>query len=122
LSKQFLEFSIITLYSSDIQVSTEWFCKTLGFQLLQLNTHSAEMKVGPGITFYLSTNEDTDRRLDLITRHSDEIRGSLKANNVEIEEDGIDSFVFRDPDNNRISAWTGGFGMELIEIKERDVI
>lgn len=123
MSKQYLEFSIVTLYSSDIQASVEWFRRMLGFQVLQINTHHAEMKVGPGVTFHLSTNEITDRRLDLTTRYSKELREHLKVHNIEIEaEDDNNWFAFRDLDNNWITAWAGGFGMELIEIKERDVI
>jgi catechol 2,3-dioxygenase-like lactoylglutathione lyase family enzyme len=123
LSKQYLDFSITTLYSSDIQVSTEWFCRMLGFQVVQLNTHSAEMKVGPGVVFYLSTDENSRRVLDLSTRHAAELKSHLIANNIKLEaEDGNNWFGFRDPDNNWIGAWAGGFGMELIEITERDVV
>lgn len=51
MSKQYLEFSVITLYASDIQASVDWFRKVLGFQVLQINSRHAEMKIGPGVTF-----------------------------------------------------------------------
>lgn len=71
----------------------------------------------------MSTNETADRRLDLITKYSTELREQLTVNHIEIEdEDDNHWFAFRDPDNNWITAWAGGFGMDKIEIQEREVM
>lgn len=123
MSKQYLEMSISTLYSSDIQASAKWYYNIFGFQLLDMNSNSAKMQVAPGVIFYLSTNEDSGRRLDLSTKRIEDLRSIIAANHIEIEEEhGTHWIAFRDPDNNIVGAWAGGFGMELIETTIPDVV
>jgi catechol 2,3-dioxygenase-like lactoylglutathione lyase family enzyme len=116
VSRQYLELSIPTLYASDLQTSVKWYQQICGFQLLEFASDAATMQVTPGVIFYLSTNEDSDRGFSFSTKRIDDLRTHLAENNIVIEEDHGHWIAFRDPDNNKVGAEPGGFGMDLLEI------
>ena len=117
ISRQYLELSVPTLYASDIRASAEWYRKIWGFQTLEIDSDSAAMQVVPGVVFYLSTSEDSHRDLAFSTKRMEQFRKHLAENNIVLEEEHDNHWIaFRDPDNNRVGAWSGGFGMELMEI------
>ncbi|WP_274366024.1 VOC family protein [Paenibacillus thermotolerans] len=117
ISRQYLELSVPTLYASNLRVSAEWYQKIWGFQILEIGSNSATMQVTPGVIFYLSTSEDAHRDLAFSTKRMEQFRAHLAEHHVVIEEEHDTHWIsFRDPDNNRVGAWAGGFGMDLIEI------
>ncbi|XEC94496.1 VOC family protein [Paenibacillus tarimensis] len=120
VSRQYLELSIPTLYASDLQTSVKWYQQICGFQLLEFGSDVATMQVTPGVIFYISTNEDSDRGLSFSTRRIADFRTHLAENNIIIEEDHGHWIAFRDPDNNKVGAEPGGFGMDLLEITLND--
>src|SRR5690606_13495060 len=118
ISKQYLEMSQVTLYASNIEASAKWYYEMFGFQVLEMNATHAALQLAPGVLFYLSTDEDSERQLSFSTKHWEELRRHLLSKGIEfIEEHGVHWYQFKDPDGNKVGAWKGGFGMEFLETK-----